>query len=91
MPLSVAILIGLFAMQSRGTAKVAALFGPIILLWFAVLAVQSASICIVEEPRVLAAFNPVYGSDVPLPQRPNRVDRAGPCISRRNRRRSALR
>ena len=59
-PLSIAILIGLFAMQSRGTAKVAALFGPIILLWFATLAVIGA-ICIVEEPRVLAAFNPTYG------------------------------
>ena len=38
-PLSIVILIGLFAMQGRGTAKVAALFGPIIVLWFAVLAV----------------------------------------------------
>src|ERR1700704_1961943 len=38
-PLSIAILIGLLAMQRRGTAKVAALFGPIILVWFAVLAI----------------------------------------------------
>jgi KUP system potassium uptake protein len=60
-PLSIAILIGLFAMQSRGTAKVAALFGPIILLWFAVLALMGA-ICIAQEPRVLAAFNPIYGA-----------------------------
>jgi len=59
-PLSIAILIGLFAMQARGTAKVAALFGPIILVWFATLAVIGA-ICIAEEPRVLAAFNPTYG------------------------------
>jgi KUP system potassium uptake protein len=35
-PLSIAVLIGLFAVQSRGTAKMAAYFGPIILLWFAV-------------------------------------------------------
>ena len=56
-PLSIAILIGLFAMQSRGTAKVAAFFGPIILVWFAVLAAIGV-ICIAEEPRVLAAFNP---------------------------------
>src|SRR4029453_1066254 len=33
-PLSIVILVGLFAMQSRGTARVAALFGPIIVVWF---------------------------------------------------------
>jgi KUP system potassium uptake protein len=64
-PLSILILVGLFAMQSRGTAKVAALFGPIILLWFAVLAVMGA-IRVAEEPRVLAAFNPAYGIDLLL-------------------------
>jgi KUP system potassium uptake protein len=61
-PLSIVILIGLFAMQGRGTAKVAALFGPIIVLWFAVIAVIGV-ICIAEEPRVLAAFNPAYGAN----------------------------
>ena len=60
-PLSLLILIGLFAMQSRGTAKVAALFGPVILVWFAVLAVIGV-VCIAQEPRVLAAFNPGYGA-----------------------------
>ena len=59
-PLSLAILIGLFAMQRHGTARVAALFGPIILVWFAALAVMGV-ICIVEEPSVLGAFNPGYG------------------------------
>jgi KUP system potassium uptake protein len=59
-PLSIAILVGLFAMQGRGTARVAALFGPIIMVWFAVLAAMGL-ICIAEEPRVLAAFNPIYG------------------------------
>ena len=33
-PLTVVILIGLFAVQSRGTAKVAAFFGPIMVVWF---------------------------------------------------------
>src|ERR1700674_5679779 len=60
-PLSIAILIGLFAMQARGTAKVAALFGPIILVWFATLAVIGA-ICIAEQAGVLRAFNPVHGA-----------------------------
>jgi KUP system potassium uptake protein len=59
-PLSIVIIIGLFAMQRRGTAKVAALFGPIILVWFAVLAIIGV-VCISQEPRVLAAFNPVHG------------------------------
>src|SRR6476620_2907523 len=57
-PLSIAILIGLFAVQSRGTAKVAAYFGPIILIWFAVLATMGL-ICIAEQPSVLGAFNPI--------------------------------
>src|SRR6202521_315871 len=60
-PLSIVILIGLFAMQARGTAKVAALFGPIIVVWFAVIAIMGA-VCVAEEPRVLAAFNPIYGA-----------------------------
>jgi KUP system potassium uptake protein len=60
-PLSTIILIGLFAMQSRGTARVAALFGPIIVAWFAVIAIMGA-VCVAEEPRVLAAFNPIYGA-----------------------------
>ena len=59
-PLSIVILIGLFAVQRRGTARIGAFFGPIILVWFTVLTVMGV-ICIAEEPRVLAAFNPVYG------------------------------
>ena len=58
-PLSLLILIGLFAMQSRGTARVASLFGPVILVWFAVLGAMGI-ICIAEEPQILGAFNPRY-------------------------------
>ena len=60
-PLSIVILVGLFAMQSRGTARVAALFGPIIVVWFVVIAVMGA-VCIAQEPRALGAFNPIYGA-----------------------------
>jgi KUP system potassium uptake protein len=60
-PLSLAILIGLFAMQRRGTAKVAALFGPIILLWFLLIG-AIGMVWIAEEPRVLAALNPIHGT-----------------------------
>ncbi|MFZ1102146.1 MAG: potassium transporter Kup [Hyphomicrobiaceae bacterium] len=59
-PLSVAILVGLFAVQRYGTARVGAFFGPIILAWFVTLAVVGA-VRIVEHPGVLEAFNPVHG------------------------------
>src|SRR5262249_19733937 len=59
-PHSLAILIVLFAMQRRGTARVASLFGPIILIWFATLGTMGV-VCIVEEPSVLRAFNPGSG------------------------------
>jgi KUP system potassium uptake protein len=59
-PLSVVILFALFAVQSHGTARVAAYFGPITLLWFAVLALGGAW-HVAQNPSVLAAFNPVHG------------------------------
>lgn len=59
-PITLVILTGLFFFQRRGTASVGALFGPIMVLWFAVLAAFGA-LAIVEHPAVLAAVNPVYG------------------------------
>ncbi len=53
-----AILIGLFAMQYRGTASVAGLFGPVCALWFIVLGVLGI-IHIFHNPAILAAFNPL--------------------------------
>ena len=58
-PLSLAIIVGLFLIQSRGTARVGALFGPIMLVYFAVIAVLGV-INIVLAPRVLEAFSPTY-------------------------------
>lgn len=60
LPITLAIVIGLFLFQRRGTASVGALFGPVMVLWFAVLAVLGG-IAIVEHPAVLAALNPLYG------------------------------
>jgi KUP system potassium uptake protein len=60
LPITLAILIGLFMFQRKGTASVGALFGPVMLLWFAVLAVLGVS-SIVQHPAVLAAVNPLYG------------------------------
>jgi KUP system potassium uptake protein len=59
-PLSVAILVGLFFLQSRGTARVGRLFGPVMLVWFVVLAVLGIW-QIVKNPGVLVAINPMYG------------------------------
>ena len=59
-PLTVVILIALFAVQSRGTASVAAFFGPICLVWFMALAVAGLW-HIGQNPTVLWAFNPAYG------------------------------
>ncbi len=53
------ILIGLFAIQSRGTARVARLFGPVCVVWFAVLAALGLS-HIVHQPGVLMAFSPTH-------------------------------
>ena len=58
-PLSAAVLAGLFVVQRHGTAVVGALFGPVMLLWFAVLALTGA-LQIAAEPRVLAALNPLH-------------------------------
>jgi KUP system potassium uptake protein len=59
-PLTVFILIALFAAQSHGTARVAALFGPIMVIWFLSLAVSGA-MHIFDDPHVLLAMNPLYG------------------------------
>ena len=58
-PLTVFILILLFAVQSRGTAKVAAFFGPIMVVWFVSIAIAGA-MHIHEDPHVLLALNPAY-------------------------------
>jgi KUP system potassium uptake protein len=58
-PLSVAILVVLFAVQSHGTARVAALFGPITLVWFVALAAGGLA-HIADNPAVIAAFNPLH-------------------------------
>ena len=59
-PISTAVLIGLFFMQRHGTATVGALFGPVMLLWFGVLAVTGV-LQIVQTPAILAALNPLRG------------------------------
>ncbi len=59
-PAAVAILIALFAIQSRGTAAIGHLFGPVMLVWFVAIAAMGIS-GIVQHPSVFAALNPVHG------------------------------
>ncbi len=59
-PLAVVVLLALFAAQSRGTARVAAMFGPVMTLWFIAIAVAGV-LHIHEDPHVLMAINPLYG------------------------------
>jgi KUP system potassium uptake protein len=60
-PLTLIIIIALFAIQYRGTERVGRLFGPIMLLWFLVLA-GTGVMALVRYPAALAALNPSYGA-----------------------------
>lgn len=59
-PLTIITLIGLFAAQSRGTGKVGAIFGPVMVIWFVSLGLLGIH-GVMQAPRVLYAFNPIYG------------------------------
>ena len=58
-PIAALVLLGLFLIQSRGTARVGALFGPVMLVWFATLGLLGLA-QIVQNPAVLAALDPRY-------------------------------
>ena len=59
-PLTVVVLVGLFAMQSRGSARIGMLFGPVMSVWFAALALTGLW-QVVQMPAVFAALNPSHG------------------------------
>ncbi|MDT8991198.1 potassium transporter Kup [Curvibacter sp. APW13] len=59
LPIAAAVLTGLFAMQRFGTATVGKLFGPIIMVWFGVLACTGV-VEIARQPAILAALNPQH-------------------------------
>jgi KUP system potassium uptake protein len=60
LPISIGILIGLFLVQARGTARIGTIFGPIVVVYMAVLATLGIS-NIVNHPEVLGALNPLWG------------------------------
>ncbi len=59
LPITAIVIVGLFAIQSRGTGKVGVIFGPVMCLWFASLAVLGL-VSISRAPQVLSAVNPMY-------------------------------
>lgn len=61
-PITICILVALFAFQSKGTAKVGRVFGPITLMWFTALAALGIA-QIVRYPEVVVAVNPVHAVD----------------------------
>ena len=88
LPLTIVILVVLFAVQSRGTEKVARFFGPITLVWFIVLAIGGL-IHIVDDVRVFQALNPLLGVQFVADARRDRAGRDGPDLPGRDRRRGA--
>ncbi len=59
LPVTVVLLVALFLIQSRGTALVGDFFGPIMVLWFIVIACLGG-VEIVRHPQILVALNPLY-------------------------------
>jgi KUP system potassium uptake protein len=60
-PVTLVILIGLFLVQSRGTARIGAVFGPVMLVWFVTIGVLGVS-QIIQRPGVLAAVSPYHAA-----------------------------
>jgi len=58
-PITLVILVGLFVFQPKGTASVAALFGPVMAFWFVSLGLLGLW-NVIEHPAILAAINPLY-------------------------------
>lgn len=64
-PVTVLILVALFSVQSRGTARVASFFGPIMIVWFVSIAIMGL-LHISDDPHILLAINPLYALDFML-------------------------
>ena len=89
-PITVAILLGLFAVQRQGTGRVAALFGPITAFWFLVMA-GLGLLHLSDDLGVLAAFSPHHAFGFLVTHGARRLRRARQRVPRRHRHRGALR
>ncbi|MFZ5537720.1 MAG: potassium transporter Kup [Pseudomonadota bacterium] len=58
-PITLVLITMLFAVQRRGTASVASMFGPIMMVWFSFLGI-TGMLEIIHQPQVFAALNPAY-------------------------------
>src|ERR1700746_2330560 len=88
LPLSVVVLVAVFALQPQGTARIGALFGPIMTAWFITIGVLGVG-GILDHPGVLAALNPLVGLSLSVRARLHRLPRARRRVPVRNRRRGA--
>ena len=79
LPLTVAILIGLFSVQRFGTHRISAVFGPAMLVWFLVLGVLGI-LALQAHPGVLVALNPIYAIDFLLHQGPRALPIMGAVV-----------
>jgi KUP system potassium uptake protein len=61
LPIAVIILLLLFTIQSQGTSTVGAIFGPVMIVWFTVLAVLGGY-HVLQDPGILAAINPLHAA-----------------------------
>ena len=59
MPISIAILVGLFLVQKRGTAGIGKVFGPVMLVWFATIAILGLT-KVIDSPGIIESINPVH-------------------------------
>jgi KUP system potassium uptake protein len=60
LPVAVVVLVGLFALQRKGTAVIGRLFGPVMLVWFLTIGVLG-TLSVVQHPAILYALDPRYG------------------------------
>ncbi len=60
LPLTLAILVGLFLLQRHGTEKIGKVFGPVMVVWFIVIALLGGT-AILHNPQILKAISPAYG------------------------------
>ena len=90
LPISVAILIGLFVLQQFGSGRIGWLFGPVMLIWFTTIGLLGLG-QVVKDPGVFQALSPQLGYPVPLRPRSRRVSDARGGGAGRHRRRGAVR
>src|ERR1700732_2962116 len=63
LPLTIIVLLALFLLQKGGSGRVGSIFGPVMVLWFAVIAIVGV-MRIAETPRVLGALNPAHAAHI---------------------------